>query len=905
MTVGSVYGLAGVGLVLTYKTSGIFNFAHGALATVSAYLFYSLHVQLGMHWVPAALITLVVGGAGLGLFFERLARSLQGTSLATKVVATLGVLLVVQGTVTVVYGLTETRVVPTFLPSNTFTVFGTTIALPNLIIFVVGIVATVGLFYFFHAARLGVAMRAVVDHSDLLDMSGTNPVAVRRYAWVIGTTFAVGSGILLVSIPPPMALDPLNLTFLVVAAFGAAAVGSFKSLPATYLGGLAIGIVASLCTKYFTSGPLAGLAVSVPFLVLFLVLLTARQGRLATRAQAVRARTATWTTPPPFQIGGGVIVFAILVAAPFFAGIHLQDYTNGLAMTILFLSLGLLVRTSGQVSLAHVTFMAIGVCTFAHLTAAGWPWGVALLAAGLIAMPIGALLAIPAIRLSGVYLALATFGFGILVQYMFYTQDFMFGELSLGVEVRRPELSFLPIDTDTGYYYLVLVIALVVLLALLGIQSGRLGRLLRGLSDSPTALATNGTSVLVTRILVFCVSAFLAAIAGVLGSVALATGGVAYAGGDSYQPLFSLTYFAVVMITVGGAPWYAIIAGFGFVLPPSYIPSTETTHYLTILFGVVAIVYGMTQHQQHGIPSLQRLLDRYGRRPKLIPPTPDEAADGPAPSPPAEPGELTINGVTVAFGGLVALDDVSLDVPTGRITGLIGPNGAGKTTLFNVTSGLLQPGSGILTLDESSLANQGPAARARRGLGRTFQQVELFDSLTVRENVALGAEAAHAGTNPLAHLLATPGQKASMHTATTAALQECDILDLSDRIVGSLSSGQRRLVELARCLAGSYRILLLDEPSSGLDRAETVRFGQILTRVVAERSVGILLVEHDMSLVSEICDYIYVLDFGKMIFEGPAAEVIASPVVRAAYLGDELAEVRTATTLGQTTETRA
>jgi ABC-type branched-subunit amino acid transport system ATPase component len=248
---------------------------------------------------------------------------------------------------------------------------------------------------------------------------------------------------------------------------------------------------------------------------------------------------------------------------------------------------------------------------------------------------------------------------------------------------------------------------------------------------------------------------------------------------------------------------------------------------------------------------------------------------------------LDLARVTVRYGGHVAVNDVSLTAPVGRITGLIGPNGAGKTTLFNVASGLVRPAAGTLRLHGADLSALDPAARARQGLGRTFQKMELFDSLTVRENASLGREAALAGRRPWRHLAETGPEQRSRGEAAEQALELAGIADLAGRPVAALSTGQRRLVELARCLAGRFDVLLLDEPSSGLDGAETARFGEILTRVVAERGAGILLVEHDMALVMSICDYVHVLDFGMKIFEGTTAAVSSSEEVRAAYLGTE------------------
>jgi ABC-type branched-subunit amino acid transport system ATPase component len=252
---------------------------------------------------------------------------------------------------------------------------------------------------------------------------------------------------------------------------------------------------------------------------------------------------------------------------------------------------------------------------------------------------------------------------------------------------------------------------------------------------------------------------------------------------------------------------------------------------------------------------------------------------------------LEIVDVSVAYGGHKAVSNVSLQAPLGRITGLIGPNGAGKTTTFNACSGLLRPTTGTVGLDDHDITHRSPAARARMGLGRTFQRMELVNAMTARVNVALGAECPLVGINAIRQVFSTGAQRRAVEEATTSALELCGISHLADRTVGTLSTGQRRLIELARTLAGGFRLLLLDEPSSGLDEEETEKFGAILKNVVAERGLGILIVEHDMALVMSVCDYLYVLDFGHLIFDGTPAEVQASELVHAAYLGSEAVEV--------------
>jgi ABC-type branched-subunit amino acid transport system ATPase component len=248
---------------------------------------------------------------------------------------------------------------------------------------------------------------------------------------------------------------------------------------------------------------------------------------------------------------------------------------------------------------------------------------------------------------------------------------------------------------------------------------------------------------------------------------------------------------------------------------------------------------------------------------------------------------IEARGVTVRYGGLVAADGVNLRAPLGHITGLIGPNGAGKTTTFAACSGTVAPSEGSVHLFGKDVTRLPAQTRGQRGLGRTFQRMELFDSLTVADNVGLGLEAGLAGSLPWRHLFGLPGDAARIAERVADSLRRCGLTELADTPAGELSTGQGRLVELARVMAGNFRMLLLDEPSSGLDRAETGRFGAILRELVEQTGKGILIVEHDMSLVLNVCDYVYVLDFGKLIFEGTPAQIVASHEVQAAYLGAE------------------
>jgi ABC-type branched-subunit amino acid transport system ATPase component len=233
---------------------------------------------------------------------------------------------------------------------------------------------------------------------------------------------------------------------------------------------------------------------------------------------------------------------------------------------------------------------------------------------------------------------------------------------------------------------------------------------------------------------------------------------------------------------------------------------------------------------------------------------------------------------------------VNLQASPGTITGLIGPNGAGKTTTFNACTGMVRADAGRVLLGQDCLNGRSTSARAAGGLGRTFQRMELFDSLSVLENVSMGPEGMFSARRAWGQFFSSNGERAEVARRTEVAIERCGLAGVTGRRVGDLSTGQRRLVELARAIASPFRFLLLDEPSSGLDAHESEQFGVVLCEHVAATGLGVLLVEHDMALVSAVCSAVFVLDFGTLIWSGPTTEAMTSPIVQAAYLGGELVE---------------
>ncbi len=265
-------------------------------------------------------------------------------------------------------------------------------------------------------------------------------------------------------------------------------------------------------------------------------------------------------------------------------------------------------------------------------------------------------------------------------------------------------------------------------------------------------------------------------------------------------------------------------------------------------------------------------------------------AQASAPVPPAPgPGSLLeASGITKRFAGIHALDDVSLDVGAGELVGLIGPNGAGKTTFFNCLLGLLRPEAGTVVFDGRDVTRLPVYKRARLGIGRTFQRLEVFVGLSVREHFLL-ADRARQGDAPLwRDLLRLSRTTAEEAERADRMLEMLGIQDLGDKPVEALSLGRSRLVELGRALMTQPKLLLLDEPSSGLDRMETAALADRLATIAAERGAAVLLVEHDVELVREVVSRLFVLDFGTTIASGRTHEVLRDDAVRKAYLGDVL-----------------
>ncbi|MGQ0632535.1 MAG: branched-chain amino acid ABC transporter permease [Sporichthyaceae bacterium] len=575
---GSIYGLTAMGLVLTYKTAGVFNIAHGAVCAAAAYAFYGLRQEQGLPWPVAFVIVVFVFAPLAGLILERLAVVLAPVSIAYRIVGTVGLLVAIRAMLGLIFGDTGLVFDPFLSQSEALSISDVSITVDDLITLGIGVSAAVGLFLFFRTSRLGTAMRGVVDDPALLSMSGTAPTRVRRASWIIGSCFASVSGILFAQNQSQLDINVLSL--LVVQAFGAAVIARFASLPMSFVGGLVVGVTQAVVSKATgSSEQLQGIALAVPFIILFIGLLVIPRHKLIEVGRQVRARPRPSSAlPPRLRLAAYVAFGALLIAVPHLVGSKLPGYNVAMTQVLLFVSLHLLVRTSGQISLCHFGFAAVGAAGFGHMLGRDVPFGIAVLIGGLVCLPLALIISVPAIRLSGLYLALATLGFGIVLSQFAYSKDYMFGGGQL--LTRRPD----GFEGDTQYYYLLLAFAVAAVALVLLVEVSRLGRLLRAMSDSPLALSTLGTAVNTSRVIVFCISGFIAGISGAL--YASLFGGVTQ---DAFNYVQSLLALAVLAIAGSRTVTVAFVAPALLYVVPQYFDGSTAFQILQLGFGLGAI----------------------------------------------------------------------------------------------------------------------------------------------------------------------------------------------------------------------------------------------------------------------------------------------------------------------------
>ncbi len=914
VTIGSIYAVAASGLVVSYTTSGVFNFAQGAIGMFMAFVYWELKVNRGVPTLLALALTVFVAAPLFGAGIERLLmRRLSNAPLVAQLVVTIGLMLALIGLAAFVWDPSEPRSITTFFGSEGFNIGQTYMPYYRLITIVSGVVIALVLRFVLYRTRLGVSMRAVVDNRELAALNGGRPGRVSAFSWALGSSMAAIAGIFLAEELSTLSIE--ILTLLIVDAFAAAIIGRLKSLPLTYVGGLIIGLSLSFQQNFLTwSGRWASASFAIPTIILFLALLFVPQDRIEGR------RSSTIKSPRLISLRRALFGFAVVFVGVFVVagGLdrpNVRRLTIALITALIMVSLVPLTGWSGQISLAQITFVGIGAwATFEFSSAGGELFGLRLFTPGnpalllvgaLVAIPFGVLMALPALRLRGLYLALATMSFARMAEFVIFDQPEVFGGQGrriaditvFGTDISAPfKILGVTFPQDAGLLLLTTFMFGVVGMVIVAMRRGAFGRRLVAMRDSPAACATLGVNLSRTKLEVFVISAAIAGFAGALLGTARGTASTL-----DFQMLTGLPF--LLLLVVGGASvvsgalvgglllqlftWITIIFPNGLRIP--FLELDVVSLQSKLGPGLAGI--GIGRNPEGVVTDVsQRWQERYAPAPPdalpaVATPTPAPVpvsaptpAAGSASIPVADQGVplLEVSGISVRFGGLQALDDVSIDVRAGHVTALIGPNGAGKTTLFNVITGLQSTSVGRVLVDGDDVTFAKPHLRAREGIGRTFQRLEIFDTLSARDNVLVAAEMRRAWSR----------ERFDPEELTDEVMARVGLQAVADERVDSLPTGTARLVEVARALASKPRILLLDEPSSGLNEAETALFGALL-RQLADDGLAILLVEHDMSFVMNACQQIHVLDFGRIISSGSPDEVRSNAEVRSAYLGGE------------------
>ena len=909
---GVTYGLLAVGIVLIYKTNRFINIAHAQLGALSALLLGRLVLNNGWSWWLAFPVVLALGAA-IGLLIERLvvrpmvARKRKGVSLLLVSIGVAQLLLAV--TYVKQLGPDSSKLYAKGYPTpfgSTWELGSVVLRSYHLMILVVGPVVIVGLAAFLRYGVWGKAIRAAASNADAAQLCGIPIGRVSAIAWAIAGALSAITAVL--QAPSQGSFNAAALgPELLLRALGAAALGGFTSVPAALLGGLLLGEVEHVTLAIRHSGGAAQLMVFVAVLAIVFA-----RGRLISRT-ADDTAAATAEDVAPMRVPAGAADRALvrhergwLALAGLFVGVvapllpyfkeegHRFELVVTLAMAIAGVSLTMLLGWAGQVSLGHFAVLGLGAYTAAKLGSHDLPVVPVVLIAGLAGALAMVIVGLPALRLRGLTLALTTLGFAVIAPAWLFRQPWIGAAGQATVSV--PPLGVRGIGrlhSQLDIYYAALALLAIVLVCAGRFKRSNPGRLVVAVRDNERSVASLGVTPATVKLSVLAVSGFFVGAAGVLWGSAWRALSV-----DLLRPEQSLVLLAIPVIgglgSVAGA-----VAGALFV----YLPAFFLGSALETVFGsfarqigfqlavgglglvVVPILYPA------GLAGAAR--DLWQRFLEGLPPPARERKDAAAPP-------LVVTGISKRFGGLVVLEDVSIDVHPGEIVGLIGPNGAGKTTLMNVISGDLASDAGRVSIFGRDVIGLAPEYRAHFGVGRSYQDATLFAGLTTREALQV-ALSRSARVGIVSAMLRAPWVRDSerrLRQRADAILDRLGLTPYADTLVGDLSTGTRRICELAAQLGSAPRVLLLDEPTAGVAQREAEAFGPLLRRVREELDCSILIVEHDMPLLMGVCDRVYAMDTGRLIAEGTPEEIRDNPEVVASYLGTgEIAIARSGKTV--------
>lgn len=884
--VGALYALASQGLIVVYRGTGVLNFSLGATAIAGVFLQWELHNRAGWPYLLAAFMGVALSALLGALTHWVVMRPLRRASSLIRVIATLGVLLLIQAGVVIRYG-SNARQVDSWLPTDRVTLWGeVAITADRLILFGVACLSAALLWLMYRSSQFGLATEAVSESERSAAAIGLSPNTIAIQNWALGSAIAAVAGIL---VAPIITLQVTAMTSLVLAALAAALVGDFRSFPIATAAGLALGIGQTLVGRFVDQ---QGLGPSLPFLVI-IAFLVFRGRSLPLRDYFLRElpmigngrMSWDWTI-----FGVGTIAFLMLTKQA--KWIDALTVTTGVAIVLL--SIVVLTGYAGQLSLAQYTIAGFGAFVAGRLVAVfDIPFLLALVAGVAAAVPLGFVFALPAVRTRGINLAIVTLGLGTTIELMLFRNREYTGGVQ-GTQVGSPDLFGYEIGSiryPERYGLFVLAMALGAVWVVSNVRRGRSGRRLIAVRTNERAATALGIDVVAAKLFAFSLSSAIAALGGIL--IAFRLTSISY---PSFTNLTSILFVGLALVGgVGhllGAFVGATMATAGF--SQEVLESTwgGVGRWTQLISGIAILL--MVLGYKDGVAAewvkifrLVKKARKWGRS-YLIEledvADPNAAEGGPSKVPPRT---LSIENLSVRYGAVVAVDEVSFKLTPGTITGLIGPNGAGKTSLIDAVSGFT-PADGSVFLDGDDISKRPPAKRARAGIARSFQSLELFEDATVFENISVAADPQDLRSY-LRDLVAPANPP--FPPEVVRAIIEFQLDGDLHRDVKDLSYGKLRLLAIARAVAMHPSVLLLDEPAAGLSTAESEELAEVVRRLARDWGMSVLVVEHDMNFVNGVCDEVVVLDFGKIIAAGSPSAIRLDPAVIAAYLGDEHEEL--------------
>jgi branched-chain amino acid transport system permease protein len=943
---GALTAMLALGLVVTYRGSGIINLAVGAVAMVSGYAFWAFNtgdIGPGLGTVPSFVLALIVALA-LGAAMEVFAfRPLRKASPVVKLVASVGILLAAQAAMLLAFG-PFPKTEPSIVSSAEVTVLGFTVPESNLILAGIAIAVTVLLWAAYRWSRFGLETKAAFENETSATLIG---LSVNRLSMANTLLAAVIAGAIGVLAAPITTLDSQVLPLAVVPALAAALFADFTSFPIACAAGLILGALqnilyyASTLSWFPTDHGVAWPGVQqVLILVAIVIALFVRGNKLPQRGEHVEKRLPIVPRPERLlkpAVFALVLGVAALIILPF-------DFRQALVNTSIAaaLTLSIIVITGyvGQMSIMQLALAGVSAYLVSHLAGSvgiGFPFGPLL--AALAATGIGLLVGVSALRIRGVQLAVVTLAAAVALENAWFTSNTVGGGQG-GAPVPQPHLFGLNLGNNASFRGLdghlpspilgigILIVTILLCLLVANLRRSQIGQRMLAVRANERAAAASGINVRNVKLIAFGLSSFIAGIAGAM--YAYNFGSVSSTTFDALTALGFIAFAFVGGITMITGSLFAGLVATEALIPYAFQKWFGLSGTWALLFGGISVIFNLVLYPEGAAgAALRRKLRRQrlqaeGALPRrdvrrLLEPVRDKLPRVPgfarnnggvggagsngavggagaeivaasqswpaAARVPALP--LEVRNLTVRFGGVTAVNDVSLSVAPGEIVGLIGPNGAGKSTLIDALTGFARPASGTVTLGDTDVTRMAPHRRAQAGLVRSWQSVDLFDDVSVRENMEAASDRSF--WRALLEVV-WPARRRPLSAAAFNAVNQFALNDDLDRLPVELSFSQRRMVSTARAVALNPSVLLLDEPAGGFSDVRRRELAQAIAPLARERGVGLLVVDHDMPFVMGLSDRVVVLNFGRKIADGTPDEVRANPEVISAYLRGDAEE---------------